>query len=102
MGETGFPMLLKGVALLLPVVGVVVIAVALPEAGLVVVQELQASEPLRALPEVAGRYDQPEWPAVFRFEGLAVRLVDDQRRYIVLRLNRNVRGEAWHARPYVK
>ena len=43
----------EAVALLLPVVGVVVVAVALPEARLVVVEELDATEPLRALPEVA-------------------------------------------------
>ena len=42
-------------ALFPPGVGVVVVAVALPEAQAVVVQELQAADPLGALPEVALR-----------------------------------------------
>src|SRR6266508_2799891 len=50
---------LELVAFFLPVVRVVVVAVALPEAGLIGGEQLQAAQPLRALPEVAARHDQP-------------------------------------------
>src|SRR5215216_7478371 len=62
----GVPPCLEGVPLFLPVVAVVVVAVPLPEARLVRAQELAAAEPLRALPEVAVRDDEPERPAVLR------------------------------------
>ena len=62
-------------ALFLPGVGVVVVAVALPEAELVVVEELQATDPLAALPEVALRDDQAQRIAVLRLERLAVERV---------------------------
>src|ERR1035437_6753541 len=55
-------------ALFLPGVGLVVVAVALPEAPDVVVQELQLADPLGALPEVALRDHQPERVAVLRLQ----------------------------------
>src|SRR5436305_11635700 len=53
------------VSLFLPRIAVVVIAVPLPEAGLVVVEHLESRNPLRALPEVEMRYEQPRGAAVF-------------------------------------
>ena len=54
------------VPLFLPVVGVVVVAVALPEAGLIRGEELDPAEPLGALPEVARWDDEAQRPAVLR------------------------------------
>src|SRR3954468_17127147 len=51
-------------ALFLPRVGVVVVAVALPEAQPVRGRELERANPLRALPEVPLRHDQPQRVAV--------------------------------------
>src|SRR5438445_5575995 len=84
----------EGVTLLLPVVGVIVVPVALPEAGLVVVEELEAAEPFCALPEVAARNNEPERPAVLGFERLAVGFVGDHRLLVFERFERDVRGEA--------
>src|SRR5438034_3917361 len=56
----------EAVALLFAVVGVVVVAVPLPEAGLVVVEELEPAQPLCRLPEVLPRDDEPKGPAVIR------------------------------------
>src|SRR3972149_3988854 len=64
----GAASLLVGVALLLPGIGDVVVAVALPEAAHVVVEELEAAQPLGALPEVALRDEQTERVAVLRVE----------------------------------
>src|SRR5207248_3918577 len=47
-----------------------------------------------ALPEVALRDDEPEWPAVLGHEGGAVGLVGDQRVLVLERGERHVRGEA--------
>ena len=47
------------VPLLPPRIAVVVVAVALPEAGLVIVAQCQPAHPLRALPEVEVRHEQP-------------------------------------------
>ena len=49
---------LEGVALLLERVGVVVVPVALPEAGTVLRRQLDPAQPLRALPEVLPGHDQ--------------------------------------------
>src|SRR3954463_12239037 len=65
-------------ALFLPGVGVVVVAVALPEAELVVVEELQAADPFGALPEVALRDEEPQWVAMLQLERLAVVRVGQQ------------------------
>src|SRR4051795_9919357 len=58
-------------ALFLPRVGVVVVAVALPETELIVVEELEAADPLAALPEVFLGDDQAERVAVLELERLA-------------------------------
>ena len=84
----------RTVALFLREVGVVVVAVALPEPGLVVVEELEPAKPLRALPEVARRHDEADRPAVVRRQRLAVGLVGDQRGLVLERGERDVRGEA--------
>src|ERR1043165_6181416 len=69
---------LEAVALFLPVVGVVVVAVALPEPGPVVRTQLEAAEPLGALPEVARGNDEAQRPAVVRRQRLAVGFPGDQ------------------------
>ena len=69
---------LLAVSLFLPGVGVVVVAVALPEAELVVVEELEAAQPLGALPEVALRDEQAQRVAVLGLELLAVERVGQQ------------------------
>src|SRR5205085_9996664 len=84
---------LEAVALFLPVVRVVVVAVALPEARLVGGAKLEPAEPLGALPEVAARHDEPERPAVLGRERLAVGLVGDERVLILERRERQVRAE---------
>src|SRR5438477_3188050 len=66
------------VPLLLPGVGVVVVAVAFPEAGPVGRREFDPVQPFRALPEVAGRDDETHRPAVLSGQRLAVRLVRDE------------------------
>src|SRR5262249_56923914 len=53
-----------GVPLLFPRVAVVVVAVALPEAGAVFLQQLNPAHPLGALPEVEMRDEQPCGSAV--------------------------------------
>ena len=50
---------LEAVSLLAPGIGLVVVAVPLPEPGLVRVRELDAAQPLCALPEVAAGHQQP-------------------------------------------
>ena len=60
----------EAVPFLLPWVGLVVVAVALPEAGLVGDRELDSAQPLRALPEVLARHDEPQRPAVLGGERL--------------------------------
>ena len=70
---------LELVALLLPGVGVVVVAVALPEAGPVAVQELEPAQPLGALPEVAPGTTRRSGQPCSGVERLAVGLVGEQR-----------------------
>src|SRR4051812_27673297 len=65
------------IALLFPGVTVVVVAVGLPEAGLVVVAQLEAADPLRVLPEVEMRDQQPGRTPVLGLERLAPVLVGD-------------------------
>src|SRR5262245_16386645 len=60
--------LLVRVALLAPGVGMDVVSPLLPEPARVAVRELQAAEPLRALPRVALRHDQPEREPVIGLE----------------------------------
>src|SRR3954454_334824 len=67
------------VPLFLPGIAVVVVAVALPEAGRILLRELQATDPLRALPEVQVRHEQPRRPAVLGSQRLASVFVHDPR-----------------------
>src|SRR5438309_390227 len=67
--------LVAPIPLFLPGVSAVVVAVGLPEPRLVVVEELEPSNPLRTLPEVEVRDEHPGRAAVDRLEGLAVVLV---------------------------
>src|SRR5215213_9024193 len=67
------------IALLFPRVAVVVVAVGLPEAGLVMVAQLEAADPLRALPEVQMRDQQPRRATVLGLQRLAPVLVGDPR-----------------------
>src|SRR5947208_7537202 len=64
----GALVLLVGVPLLGPWVGVDVIAADLLEPPDVPVLELQAPEPFRALPRIPFRHDQPQRKAVFGLE----------------------------------
>src|SRR3954462_4465791 len=73
------PRSIPPIALLFPWVAVVVVAVGLPEAGLVVVAQLEAADPLRALPEVQMRDQQPRRAAVLGLERLPPVLVGDPR-----------------------
>src|SRR6266568_9303240 len=56
------------VPLLAPWVAVHVIAVGLPEAGLVLRHKLQSAHPLRALPEIEMRHQEPRWAAMYGLE----------------------------------
>src|SRR4051812_1020883 len=67
------------IALFFPRVAVVVVAVGLPEAGLVVIAQLEAADPFRALPEVQMRDQEPRRAAVLGLERLATVLVGDPR-----------------------
>src|SRR6187455_1081930 len=53
------------VALFLPGIGVQVVAVDLPESGRVHLDELEAADPLRALPEVEVRHHQAAGASMF-------------------------------------
>src|SRR5215207_8558358 len=64
------------VPLLLPGVAVVVVAEALPEARLVLVQEPDATDPLGALPQIQMRHQQPRRAAML---GLQLRTVIGER-----------------------
>jgi hypothetical protein len=55
----------------------VVVAVGLPEAGLVIERQREAAHPLRALPEVQMRDQEPRRAAVLGVQRLAIVLVDD-------------------------
>src|SRR3954447_19072755 len=67
------------VTLLFPGIAVVVVAIGLPEPGLVVVAQLEAADPLRALPEVQMWDQKPRRAAVLGLERLAPVLVGDPR-----------------------
>src|SRR3954463_7352971 len=81
-------------ALFLPRVGVVVVAVPLPEAELVVVEELQPADPLAALPEVLLRNEEAARVAVVQLERLAVERVREQDIVVVQDRERDVGGVA--------
>src|SRR5690348_4567000 len=83
----------EAVALLFPGVGVVVVAVALPEAEPVDGGELDGAEPLGALPEVLPRDHEPRRPAVLLRQGLAVGVRRDERVLVLEEGDRHVRGE---------
>src|SRR3954468_741466 len=82
------------VALFLPGVAAVVIAVALPEARLIHGGELDPAEPLRALPRVEARHDEAQRVAVLGRERLAVGAKCQQAIVALRELDRRVRGEA--------
>src|SRR3954451_20217451 len=65
------------VPLLLPRVAAVVVAVLLPEAGLVPLHHRDPADPLGALAEVEGGHQPPHRPAVLGGQRLAVELPDD-------------------------
>src|SRR5690606_41187036 len=73
----GISVSVTGVPLLLPGIAARVVAVALPEARLLVVQDPQARDPLDALPEVQVRHHQPGRAAVFARQRFAVVVPDD-------------------------
>src|ERR1043165_980037 len=84
----------SAIALLFPRVGVVVVAARLPEAGLVVAHELEAGDPLRALPEVEVGHEAAHRRAVLERERLLVQAVRHER-VLARRLGeRHVRHEA--------
>src|SRR5262249_33074323 len=87
------PELPVGEALLFPRVGFVVVAVPLPEAGLVVRNDLERADPFRALPEVTPRHDEPERPPVLGRELLAVMPVREQSIILVQFRDREIGGE---------
>src|SRR4051812_16192086 len=60
------------IALLEPGIAAVVVAVALPETRLVVVEHAQTGDELSALPEVEMRHEQARRAAVLAFERFAV------------------------------
>src|SRR5215210_298803 len=82
---------LVGEALLFPGVCVIVVAVPLPEAELVVIEELQAADPLRALPEVALGNDEPERVAMFGLERLTAEGVREHHVVVVEDAEREIR-----------
>ena len=84
----------KRVALLLERVGVVVVPVALPEAGMVLRRQLDPAQPLRALPEVLPGHDQPQRPAVLAAQRLAVGVRREHRALALEELDRDVGREA--------
>src|SRR5579864_3543375 len=70
LGESGAGSLAE--TLFLPRIAVHVVAVALPETRLIVIQKLDACYPLRALPGVELRHDQSRGTAVLGGDGLPV------------------------------
>src|SRR4051794_35013580 len=79
------------VPLLEPRVAEVVVAVALPEPLLVVLHERQPGDPLRALPEVEPRDEQPHRAAVFARERTSFVRPHDPRLPVPDLLQRQVR-----------
>src|SRR3954462_9848936 len=81
---------IRTVPLLFPGIGVVVVAVALPEPGPVGCGELETGQPLRALPEVEVRNNRAYGAAMLDRQRFAVRLVDDERVLLPERGERHV------------
>src|SRR4051812_29778961 len=77
-------------ALFLPEVGVVVVAVALPEAQSVFGQELEPADPFRALPEVALRKHESERVAMLGLERLTGERVGEDDVVVIEDLERHV------------
>src|SRR4051812_10590837 len=71
------PQLVAPVPLFLPRVAEQVIAVGLPEPRLVLVLQLEPAHPLRALPEIEMRHEQPSGSAVLRLQWLTVVVIGD-------------------------
>src|SRR6266849_6696364 len=69
--------LVSPVPLFAPWVPVIVVAVHLPETGLILVHQSKAADPLRALPEVEMRDEHARRAAMLGMEGLAVELERD-------------------------
>src|SRR5712692_7122555 len=69
--------LLPPVSFLGPRIAAHVVAVLLPEARAIAVHELQAADPLGALPEVQVRHEQTQRPAVLGRDRFAVAGVDE-------------------------
>src|SRR3954454_11153143 len=82
---------LEPVALLLPGVGVVVVAVELPEALAVLAHHLELAQELRGLPEVALGNEEPQRRAMVVLQGSAVVGVRDEDVVVVERGERQVR-----------
>src|SRR5688572_29362850 len=97
-GRSGFELgprpFLVGVPFLAERLGVDVVAADLPEAPLVLVDELEPGEPLRALPGVPLRHDEPERPPVLRLEVLSPVRPRDQDVIVAHRLEGEVRRVA--------
>src|SRR3990172_4503067 len=70
--------LVPPVALLLERVAVHVVSVALPEAGRVVVEQVETADPLHGLPEVEVGHHQPQRPSVIAFELLPAEAPGEQ------------------------
>src|SRR5579885_2438078 len=69
----------SAIALLFPRVAVIVIAARLPEAGAVLGEELDALQPLRALPEIEPGNHHAHRPAMLARDRLALPAVREQR-----------------------
>src|SRR5579859_2342282 len=79
--DIALPLTVVSVAFILPRVAAHVVAAVFPgfpEAGLVAVQELDAADPLGALPGIKARHHQPQRIAVVGIEVLAVVLPGEQ------------------------
>src|SRR5687767_9317029 len=83
-----------GVPLFLPRVGVVIVAVTLPETKAVFVEELNAAQPLGALPKVLLGYQRAQRVAVLRGKLLPVVLISQQRIVLKHQVERHVGGVA--------
>src|SRR5207245_7687063 len=91
------PLAVPPVALFFPRVTPVVIAIPFPEPRLVARRELDPPKPLRALPGVEPRDDEPRRRAMLRGERLAVRAKSDEAIVALRELDGRVRGEALFA-----
>src|SRR5207247_3942024 len=86
--------LVAAVALLFPRIAPDVIAVRLPEPGTIAIDDAQRPEPLRALPEIEMRHDEPRRTAVIWRQRLAVVLVGDERLSVHRVGEQEIRGVA--------